>query len=231
MIILMDVEGTTTSIHFVHQELFPYSFEAIGNLDQLKNEDESLAPLWKEAKEVCSTQSQRTLDDADIIDILRKWIKEDRKEPVLKSIQGLLWERGYKSGELKGHVYPDVPQAFERWKKSGLDLAIYSSGSVLAQKLLFSHTEYGDLTPFLGNHFDTSVGHKREPGSYEVISRELKVRPDEVFFLTDIKEELEAALAAGMKGCLLNREGALSLVEAYPCVTSFHDIDRLLTNS
>ncbi len=170
--VLMDVEGTTTSIRFVHDVLFPYSLEKI--------------------------------DDP----VMKQWIREDRKEPALKKLQGEIWQAGYESGDLRGHVYADVPRAFRRWKERGLRLGIYSSGSVLAQKLLFKHSVFGDLTGFLTDHFDTKVGHKREPASYETIAREAGLPPSEILFLSDIAEELAAAKKSGFLVTQIVREGA-----------------------
>lgn len=183
--ILMDVEGTTTSIRFVHDVLFPYSFKKMD--DYVKNHPD-----------LGVTSEQ-----------LKAWIKEDKKEPLLKKIQGEIWQQGYESGELKGHLYSDVPKAFERWLKQGLKLAIYSSGSVLAQKLLFKHSEFGDLDQYISANFDTRIGHKREAPSYEAIATELKVGPDDILFLSDISEELMAAKASGFQVKQLCRDGML----------------------
>lgn len=193
--ILMDVEGTTTSIRFVHDTLFPYSYEKM---------DSYIA----EHPEVGVSSDQ-----------LKAWIKADKKEPILKSVQGKIWEEGYKNGELKGHIYSDVPKAFERWLDSGLKLGIYSSGSVLAQKLLFKHSDFGDLDQYISANFDTSVGHKREKASYENIAQKLKFAPNEILFLSDIEEELDAAAAAGFQVARLLRDEALP--SKYKTYTSF----------
>jgi enolase-phosphatase E1 len=184
--ILMDVEGTTTSIRFVSDVLFPYSIE---NLDAFLAERKDLA------------------EQAGGAAVLKRWIREDRKEPLLKRIQGLIWQKGYESGDLKGHVYSDVPAAFERWNKLGLRLGIYSSGSVLAQRLLFGHSTFGDLNPFLADNFDTEMGPKRETSSYERIALALGLSAREILFLSDVGEELAAARRAGYLVLQIVREG------------------------
>ena len=135
-----------------------------------------------------------------------RWlIERDRKSTPLKSLQGMIWENGYKNGELRGHVYPDVPVAFARWKDQGKSISIFSSGSVLAQKLIFRHTEAGDLTPFITAHFDTTTGAKKEPESYRKIAAALGVPPGAVLFLSDSVAELDAARPVGMETALSAR--------------------------
>ncbi len=184
--ILMDVEGTTTSIRFVHDTLFPYAYSKIDSF--VKDQPQLVSELDSPAE------------------MLKTWIKEDKKEPLLKKVQGLIWEAGYKSGELKGHLYDDVPEAFKRWIDQGKKLGIYSSGSVLAQKLLYKYSDFGDMDQFISANFDTGVGHKREQGSYDNISKALNLAPGDILFLSDIEAELDAAHAAGFKVKLLNRD-------------------------
>lgn len=226
--ILCDVEGTTTSLSFVQDILFPYSYEKIGILDQLKKEDERIEKAWKSARDVCADLLNRYLDDGDVIDVLRKWIREDRKEPILKELQGLLWERGYKANEIRGHVYEDVPLVMKELSAQGHEFGVYSSGSVLAQKLLFTYSEHGDLTPFFKAHFDTSVGHKREQASYEAILRALKLRGEEVVFLSDTQEELEAAQGAGIRCIQVMRGERPASVSSFPHITDFNGLPELL---
>lgn len=173
--ILMDVEGTTTSIRFVHDTLFPYSYKKMDDYLSKHPELEHSSETFK------------------------SWIKADKKEPALKSVQGKIWQEGYENGELKGHIYPDVPKAFKRWLAQGLKLGIYSSGSVLAQKLLFKYSDFGDLDQYISANFDTSIGHKREVQSYANIAQKLQLAPAEILFLSDISEELEAAQKAGFQ--------------------------------
>lgn len=146
--------------------------------------------------------------DAEIESIVAYclWLMDqDRKSTPLKSLQGMIWESGYRSGELRGDVYPDVPAAFARWKQKGKTIAIFSSGSVLAQKLIFAHTEFGDLTPFITAYFDTTTGAKRDPGSYTKIAAALGVPTGGILFLSDSPAELDAARYVGMETALSAR--------------------------
>ncbi|RPJ69814.1 MAG: acireductone synthase [Alphaproteobacteria bacterium] len=152
-------------------------------------------------------EDQKIINDQEALAQLVEWIKIDRKHPALKKIQGMIWKIGYQSGELKGHVYPDVPTALETWKNAGIILGIYSSGSTEAQKVLFSHSTCGDLNHYFTNNFDTSIGQKRDVKSYFNISSELNINPDEILFLSDIVEELDAAKMAGFLTIQLVRNG------------------------
>lgn len=210
--VLMDVEGTTTDIRFVKNELFPYAFEKMGafvakNFAQLSEAQENLG----------------VASPSELSDILRNWITEDKKEPQLKSIQGKIWLEGYENGELKGHVYDEVPEALKRWREQGLDLGIYSSGSVAAQKLLYKHSVAGDLTPLLSAHFDLGVGKKFEETSYRNIVEELGLKPEEVLFLSDIEAELDAASAVGLKTTRLFRDDTEA--SKHLSVSNFDEID------
>lgn len=216
--ILMDVEGTTTSIRFVHDVLFPYSNKAL---------DKVLLPEFKNYfQAVCERLSPAEPDQVQaeaVVQALRHWIETDQKEPSLKALQGVLWEYGYKHRHFHGHVYSDVPQAFKRWTQAGYQLGIYSSGSVLAQKLLFQHTDFGDLTVYLKNHFDTGVGLKREKQSYSNIVQQLALFPHDILFLSDIEAECLAAQEAGLKCALLNRDGVTSSVH-FPVYRDFDQV-------
>ena len=150
---------------------------------------------------------------------------EDRKSTGLKAVQGLLWEEGYRSGALRAHVFADVPAAFARWRAAGLAIYVFSSGSVLAQRLLFAHSEAGDLSGLLDGHFDTTTGPKREPAAYRAIAREIGLAPEAVLFLSDVPAELDAARAAGMRTGLLERPGNVPAPGAdHPRHASFADI-------
>lgn len=214
-VILLDIEGTTTPIDFVHKTLFPFAKAKIGDyvrenfseiqieIEQLKNERETDI----EHKGIFDETSPES-----IVDYLKFLIDIDRKSTALKSLQGKIWRKGYESGELVSEVFADVPPAFERWKSKGQTIAVYSSGSVLAQKLLFRHTHRGDLTPFISDYFDTRVGHKREAESYRKIASALSFPPVENFlFISDIEAELDAAQAAGMQTLISAREGNAAL--------------------
>ena len=149
-------------------------------------------------------------------------MNEDRKSPALKTVQGKIWEEGYRSGELVGQVYADVPPAFERWTSGGTQVGIYSSGSVLAQKLLFAHSNAGDLTPLIRWHFDTSVGAKVDPASYRRIVTTLVVRPQQVLFISDVVKELDAAREAGIETLLCARDTLPAA--AHPVIRTFGEI-------
>lgn len=213
-VILMDVEGTTTSKDFVFKILFPFSFDQLPSYLEIHQHDPKVMTLLEKLK----------LDSLDQVKAtLLSWIKEDKKDPTLKSLQGLIWEEGYLSGKLKSHIYADVPVAMQRWIKEGKTLAIYSSGSVLAQKLLFKYSEMGDLTPSIAAYFDTAVGGKREVASYKEIAKQLNVQAYEILFLSDIEEELVAAHAAGNQVILINRDNSKTR-EVFKECSSFDQI-------
>src|SRR5262245_11971395 len=153
----------------------------------------------------------------------------DRKSPGLKALQGLIWQEGYESGELRGQVYPDVPPAFNRWRQDGLEIYIYSSGSVLAQQLLFASTEAGDLTKFLSGYFDTAVGPKVSPDSYVTIANQVQIAPPEILFVSDVAHELDAARTYRLRTALCVRSSELpstpeSQSELHPVVRTFDEI-------
>jgi len=225
--VLLDIEGTTTPIAFVHEVLFPYSrarlaawFEARWPADpQLR---EIVGALQREDNDL---QADAPIDVvvARLIDA----IDRDRKSPALKMVQGLIWEEGYRSGELRSLVYDDVPPALRRWASGGIAAGIYSSGSVLAQKLLFANSNAGDLTPWLRWHFDTAVGAKIEAGSYRRIADALRLDPAAVLFVSDVTRELEAARDVGMKTVLCVRPPGVPPASTVPVVHTFDEIDRL----
>ncbi len=226
--ILLDIEGTTTPIDFVHRTLFPYARARVAgyvseNFASLKNE---IAELAAEAEaDESYTKAFDKASENSVIEYLQHLIDADRKSTPLKFIQGLIWERGYAAGELVGEVFPDVPPAFERWKAAGQLNAIYSSGSVLAQKLIFSHTAAGDFSRHIDRYFDTNIGHKREAESYRRIAGELELPPAEILFISDIAEELAAAADAGMKVLLSVRPGNSPVAESnFETVYSFDQV-------
>lgn len=209
-VVLTDIEGTTTSISFVADELFPYFRENIGDLVALQNVSvvkdafEQTVLLAKEQDgEVLETTTQ-------IIEKLYQWSVEDRKITPLKTLQGVLWDKGYRDGTLKGHVYADVPTKLAEWKAEGKQMAVFSSGSVPAQKLIYGFSVAGDLTPYFSAYFDTTTGGKREAETYAKIAKALNVAANEIVFLSDIKEELEAARASGLQTVQLVREGTVA---------------------
>jgi enolase-phosphatase E1 len=163
------------------------------------------------------------MDDAQVIEKLKYWVKIDRKETNLKKLQGIVWEQAYKTGKIKGHLYDDVLPNLTKWKDSGILLAVYSSGSVPAQKLLFGYSQFGDLTPLFSHYFDTHIGHKRESLSYEKIAKKLNLPPSTILFLSDIEAELEAAQQVGFKIVQLAREGTES-THQYLVAKNFNEV-------
>ncbi|HZS03897.1 MAG TPA: acireductone synthase [Blastocatellia bacterium] len=217
--VLLDIEGTTTPIDFVYQILFPYAREhARDYLTRHWSSEEvrdDLARL-REERDADARQGNNPpaitegLHEAAIESTVAyfHWLMDcDRKSTPLKSLQGKIWEEGYRSGELLSQVFDDVPRALERWRQQSKQVCIFSSGSVLAQKLLFGHTTAGDLTGFINAYFDTSVGAKADPESYRQISAGVGVPPSEFVFISDVIAELDAAHAAGMQTVLSVRPG------------------------
>ncbi|MES2588658.1 MAG: acireductone synthase [Bacteroidota bacterium] len=223
--ILTDIEGTTTSISFVTDILFPYFRKNIAKLKDM-TENPEVFQAFEETIDLAKEIEGKELKQTDeIIETLLKWSLKDKKITPLKTLQGILWEDAYKSGEVKGHIYEDVPQAFKTWKENGIDLGIFSSGSVPAQKLLFTYSDFGDLSPNFTAYFDTKTGGKRETETYTKISQNLNISPENILFLSDIVEELEAAKSAGFQTIQLVREGNTASWENH--VSSFSEIEVL----
>ena len=221
-VVLTDIEGTTSSIDFVHQTLFPYARRRIRRFLRDHADDVEVHRQLDEVEQI----ENRDLSLQDAADVLERWIDEDRKLTPLKALQGMIWAEGYRAGELRGHVYPDTPEALRAWHARGLRLAVYSSGSVDAQKLIFGHTDYGDLTPLFSAYFDTRVGGKREVASYREILRQLQCPAEAVLFLSDVGEELDAARAAGLRTCQLVRDDKTVPAPAHPRVSNLHEVDQ-----
>ncbi|MFC4258718.1 acireductone synthase [Marinobacter lacisalsi] len=225
-VILTDIEGTTSSISFVHEVLFPYAREHMGEfVRDWRHEDPAVGEQLDRVAEVSGCDRD---DIDDLVRTLEQWIDEDRKETSLKTLQGMLWEQGYQHGAFDGHVYPDAAEYLRFWHDRGLRLYVYSSGSVKAQKLIFGFSSEGDLTPFFSGYFDTNVGGKKESASYRTIIDKLGVEPETVLFLSDVDAELEAAEAAGLKTCWLVREGDLPDTDHRPVARDFREVDALL---
>ncbi len=218
--ILTDIEGTTSSLSFVKDVLFPYARAHIAAFVRSHAGDLEV----RECLDEVSRLAGKLLSDEEAIETLIFWIDQDRKITPLKTLQGLIWEAGYRSGDFHGHVYPDAVAKLQQWKAQGVFLYVYSSGSVHAQKLLFSHTEYGDLSALFAGFFDTRVGAKQETDSYRAIAGQIGLPSEEILFLSDIGEELEAARAAGMKTCQLLRAGAKDCKKC-PKAGDFSDIN------
>ncbi len=227
--ILLDIEGTTTPIDFVHNTLFPYAKARMGGfiLDNLGDLKFEIEQLTEEHNTDDGYKSSLQADSANSVsDYLKYLIDQDRKSTPLKTIQGMIWKQGYESGELVSPVYADVPAALKRWKDDGKTIAIYSSGSALAQRLLFRHTDHGDLTQFISDHFDTTVGGKRETKSYVDIAQQLNFEPGDVLFVSDVSEELAAASAAEMQVRLVvrDRKEPVNGGNSWKVISSFDDL-------
>jgi enolase-phosphatase E1 len=228
---LLDVEGTTTAVSFVYDVLFPYARTGLEpylrahagdrevqsdlralHAERMRELDPG-APRWDDADTIASATAYAT------------WLMDrDRKSTALKALQGRIWEGGFRSGALRAHVYPDVRPAFERWRDEGRRIAIFSSGSVLAQRLLFAHTTEGDLTPMIDGYFDTTTGPKREAGSYARMAAALGTAPAAVTFVSDVAAELDAARAAGLHTALCVREPAAPPSSDHPVLRSFDEV-------
>ncbi|MBK9130837.1 MAG: acireductone synthase [Gammaproteobacteria bacterium] len=219
--VLTDIEGTTTSLSFVKDVLFPYARRHIDRYVREHAGEPQVAALLDEARREMGVPDAAL--DAVIAQLI-DWIDRDRKVTPLKALQGLIWEAGYAAGDFTGHVYKDAAAALRDWQRSGVRLYVYSSGSVHAQKLLFAHTEYGDLTPLFSGYFDTRVGHKAESASYRHIAAQVGAAPETILFLSDIVAELDAAREAGMRTCQLVRAGEIDPAPAHRQVRDFAQI-------
>lgn len=218
--ILTDIEGTTSSIAFVHKTLFPYAREHMAGFIRSHADTPQVQALLEEVSAevgtpLCVDMAIQTLCD---------WIDADKKVTPLKALQGMIWKQGYEAGELKGHVYDDAVTALRDWYAQGLKLYIYSSGSVQAQKLIFGHTEYGDLQPLFAGYFDTRVGQKREAEAYVKIAEAMALPASEILFLSDVEEELDAAMGAGMQTYQLIRPGEGQPGTRHPQAVDFSEV-------
>ena len=220
--ILTDIEGTTSSISFVKDVLFPYARERLPAF-VVTHLDTPEVQHW--LHEAAREAGLVAASEQEIIDLLIGWIDTDRKSTALKALQGMIWEDGYRGSAFLAHVYPDAARRLRAWHALGKKLHVYSSGSVPAQKLLFAHTEAGDLTPLFSGYFDTETGPKREAASYARIAAAIGDPPATILFLSDIVEELDAARASGMQTILLARAPGHCPADAtHPCVADFDAI-------
>ena len=233
--VLLDIEGTTSSIAFVYDVMFAYvrkhlsSFLAMNwELEGVQQAVEQMAidagcspSDWihrsNSVQESCRRVEQHVLSLMDA----------DQKSTGLKSLQGILWKNGFDDGSLRAHLFPEVPSALSRWTKSGLDVRIYSSGSIAAQKLFFGHTESGDLLPFFSGHYDTTIGSKKESESYRRIADDVGCPPESIVFVTDVLAELDSAHTAGMQVIASCRPGNVELPDDIPYhrIYSFDELD------
>ncbi|HLQ77922.1 MAG TPA: acireductone synthase [Terriglobia bacterium] len=220
--ILLDIEGTTTPITFVYEVLFPYARAHVS--EHLGKDD--IRALRLEHKQDVRNGFSPPEWSGQPVDYVHWLMDQDRKSTPLKNLQGKIWLDGYKNGELHGEVYADVPRALARWKEQGIDVRIYSSGSVLAQQLLFSSTKDGDLTSLLSGHFDTTTGAKTELESYLSIAQAFGLQASEILFISDVTRELDAARSARMQTALCIRPGNHpQLPGTHRTILSFDEID------
>jgi enolase-phosphatase E1 len=199
--ILTDIEGTTSSISFVKDVLFPYARRALPGFVREHGQE----PEVRRWLDVVATEHGSICSDDVIVETLQGWIDQDRKHTALKALQGMIWQAGYRDADFTAHIYPDAAPALREWHAQGYPLYVYSSGSVPAQKLFFGHSDAGDLTPLISGWFDTEIGGKREADSYRTIAERIGVAPADILFLSDVVEELEAAREAGLQTRLIDR--------------------------
>lgn len=222
--IVTDIEGTTSSLSFVKDVLFPYARAKLPDFVRQNLNDPQVSQLLADTCLEAGIDCTCATDPNAAIAQLIEWIDQDKKITPLKALQGLIWKAGYECGDFKGHLYPDAIANLKVWKEKGISLYVYSSGSVLAQKLLFGHTEVGDLTPLFSGFFDTNIGGKKEADSYLKIAEAIALPPESILFLSDIKEELDAAKAAGYQTFWLVRGLEPDVQAEHRQVTSFDNI-------
>lgn len=226
--VLLDIEGTTTSISFVYDVLFPYAEARLeAYCSGADASDAAITLLRREYQEEIAKDASLP-DFGNGAPYALHLMRQDRKSTGLKALQGRIWKEGYASGEIRAHLFPDVPDALVAWRKTGLRLRIFSSGSVEAQHLLFGHTEAGDLVPLFEGFHDTTTGPKQEAESYRKIALAFALPPGEILFLSDVRAELDAAAEAGMRTGLMRRPGNRPVDPGpHPVFSSFAGIPGL----
>lgn len=217
--ILTDIEGTITRISFVKEVLFPYAAKQLATFMRLNENKPHVAEQIAAVKAIINEPGA---DIENVISVLLKWIEEDKKITPLKQIQGLIWQTGYEHGDFKGHLYADAFEFLQAQHAQGTALYVYSSGSVRAQQLLFKYSDYGDIRPLFNDFFDTKVGAKQEQAAYYTIVNQLPFSANEILFLSDVADELDAAKAAGLKTLHLIRDGQAH--SAHPYVHDFSTV-------
>ncbi|MGZ3496233.1 MAG: acireductone synthase [Vulcanimicrobiaceae bacterium] len=220
--VLTDIEGTTGSIAFVKDVLFPYADAHLDSFVEQHAEEPRVATALDDAANDAGIDPS---DRAGVLAELHAWIAEDAKVTALKTLQGMIWAGGYSAGELKGHIYDDAVRGLRRWHDAGLHLYVYSSGSIAAQHLIFGHSIAGDLRPFFCGYFDTTTGGKREAQSYARIADEIGLEPSDILFLSDNVAELDAARAAGLQTVHVARpQDGTAAADTHPFVKSFDEL-------
>jgi enolase-phosphatase E1 len=238
--VLLDIEGTTCPVCFVSETLFPYAAERMAGFLEARGEDDTVQALmaqvaqaWRDdphpaAQALRQVAPENASSARQVLPYLRWLIQQDRKLTALKDLQGLIWEEGYASGALQGPLYPDVPPALRRWRAAGLGLAVYSSGSVRAQQLIYGHSNAGDLRGLFQHWFDTRIGSKQESASYREIVTLLGVPTGSVLFISDSVSELKAAAASGLAVLLCDRDNSSASPpdsEGFAVIQSFEGLD------
>jgi enolase-phosphatase E1 len=222
-VVITDVEGTTTPISFVKAVLFPYSDHALGGFLERNATDPATRAILDDVRAEAGLPAEARIEE--YVATLREWIRADRKVTPLKTLQGMIWRDGYQRGEFEAPVYPDAVDALRRWHAAGIRLYVYSSGSVEAQRLLFAHTDHGDLTPLFSGYFDTRIGAKTESDSYRALAAAIGASAGDCLFLSDSALELEAAAAAGMATIQLLRPEDAPTPGRHNQAVSFAEID------
>ncbi|MCU0707354.1 MAG: acireductone synthase [Pirellula sp.] len=234
--VLLDIEGTVADVRFVYDVMFPFVRREVASYLERHWDDPALQPTLKGlAEEAGLTDAndpwgqarngrKSAIDTA--VGAVHRLMDQDSKTTGLKSLQGRIWESGFQSGSLTSELFPDVLPALRKWQDSGIALRIYSSGSVLAQKLFFGHTIQGDITSLFDDYYDTTIGNKREASSYQRIAVDCHLKPAEILFLSDVAAELDAAAEAGMQVLACVRPNNAPLPETYtgPSITSFDQL-------
>ena len=224
--VVTDIEGTTSSLSFVKDVLFPYARERLADFVRSHGRDAAVRKILDDVR----VEVGKPLTDMECVAQLLRWIEEDKKITSLKALQGMIWESGYREGAFTGHVYDDAVRNLRQWREQGITLYVFSSGSVQAQRLIFGYSDHGDLTPLFSGFFDTTIGAKREADAYRKIAAAISTEPSQVLFLSDIKEELDAARDAGMQTVWLVREGMIDAGASHTQVRDFDAIQPLNRN-
>lgn len=217
--IVLDIEGTVGSLTFVRDVLFPYARKRLAPFIEREHDRADVAAALAATADAAGLARD---DRHNLIAQLQQWSDEDRKVTPLKTLQGMIWSGGYRSGELRAHLYEDSVRALRRWRAAGLSVYIYSSGSIAAQELYFAHTVFGDLSALIAGYFDTTTGPKQAPESYAAIATAVRQPAEALRFFSDTAAELRAAQAAGMQAVQVRREGAAGDFE--PWIASFDPI-------
>ncbi len=224
--VLMDIEGTITSVAFVREVLFPYAKRRLASFLQEQRENPTVHQWATFCQNTIAQEGGVRPAYEDLSDILTCWIEEDRKHPGLKALQGMIWEEGYRTGAFAPALYEDVVPVLLQWRGNGVQRALYSSGSEQAQRLLLAHTTKGNLTYLFSQFFDTRIGAKTEAASYRLIAERLALPAEDILFLSDAEAELEAAAAAGCKTTQIVRPGTRASTR-HPVSSDFRTLNDL----